>query len=218
MKSPNQYQWGHGLLQSGNFGQMKHVIKKENNLKSKACSSLLWRKSQQRALTPDLAILEAWPQSCVLSQAGWDVRQRQQGRQVWGFWHFQVTAYSEIQVAGTVTPEWIRQTKAAASLKGSRQGQIFQAGGSFGSPAAHTLRGKGCITSKEESTEVVVWYGDLGENRLHCAVQQETSALHSSPQVLQQIHQWPCSYCSPQTLKSPLALGLVLVSPTRISS
>lgn len=75
--------------------------------------------------------------------------------------------------------------EAAADLKGSRQLQTDRVCGSFGSPAAPPLGGEGCLTSKERSVEAVMWIGTLEKTDMISAMQQEASAVHSLPEVLQ---------------------------------
>lgn len=97
-------------------------------------------------------------------------------------------------------------------LKGSRQAQTRRLGGSFGSPAAPTLRGEGHNASKEGSIEVVVWYGDLGEDRcdLRSTAGDLCSSLFTSHTSVDSSMTLQLLCSALQTLRSPLALGLVL--------
>lgn len=143
------------------------------------------------------------------------MKQKQEGRQVWGFLTFPRNRL--LRAPGGWHCDKMQQLNGPGKwrwqhLKGSRQAQTRRLGGSFGSPAAPTLRGEGHNASKEGSIEVVVWYGDLGEDRcdLRNTAGDLCSSLFTSHTSVDSSMTLQLLCSALQTLRSPLALGLVL--------
>lgn len=120
-----------------------------------------------------------------------------------GFWHFQATAYSESQEAETVTKcsSWMALTDGGSSRpKGQWKTPDWQCVAACLSSSPLPLGGR-LYHTKERSVEAVMWMETLEKTDMTSAMQQEISAVHASPQVLQWNQQWLRTSCALQKLQ-----------------
>lgn len=204
MESPSQCQGGCVLFHPCNFGWMKYTIIKGGQPEIKG---LLWvAVTEGTAACYPLVSGAAGIATRLCSFTGclgWEAEAEWDAS---GLGFFDIPSLWQNAAA-----EWPWQMEVAADLKGSGKLKNDRVCGSFGSLAAPHLWGEGHLKSKERSVEAMMWIGTLEKTDMTSAMQQETSAAHSSPQVLQWNQQWLCTSCTLQMLRSPSALGVVLL-------